>query len=273
MVDNHIDRPIISRGYAPCRFGQIHFRESSATEQLGSPLICLHHVPNSGQIFEPVLPSLASGRRVYALDLPGFGMSDPAPDPQTIDDYALAIADAIVALGHGHNDIDLLGYHTGAAVATQLALDDRLKIRRIVLAAVPVLTASERASFGAQTPIAFDEQGEWAREEWLRSWQWRGPAQSVQSVLRTFAEKMRPGARERGAHAIMRYDMTTALQGLTQPLMILRPRDDLWDATARASELRADARSVALPDLGHGMWEAAPEQLTALIEDFLRDGR
>jgi len=92
-------------------------------------------------------------------------------------------------------------------------------------------------------------------------------------VLRTFAEKMRPGARERGAHAIMRYDMTTALQGLTQPLMILRPRDDLWDATARATELRADARSVSLPDLGHGMWEAAPEQLTALIEDFLRDER
>jgi len=47
----------------------------------------------------------------------------------------------------------------------------------------------------------------------------------------------------------------------------------LWDATARATELRADARSVSLPDLGHGMWEAAPEQLTALIEDFLRDER
>jgi pimeloyl-ACP methyl ester carboxylesterase len=163
MVDNRIGRPEISRGYAPCRFGQIHFRQCSGSETRWPPLICLHHIPNSGQIFEPVLPSLASGRRVYALDLPGFGMSDPAPDPQTIDDYALAIADAIVALGHGHNDIDLLGYHTGAAVATQLALDQRLTIRRILLAAVPVLTPSERASFGAQAPIAFDEQGNWAR--------------------------------------------------------------------------------------------------------------
>ena len=99
MVDNRIGRPEISRGYAPCRFGQIHFRQCSGSETRWPPLICLHHIPNSGQIFEPVLPSLASGRRVYALDLPGFGMSDPAPDPQTIDDYALAIADAIVAPG------------------------------------------------------------------------------------------------------------------------------------------------------------------------------
>ena len=86
MVDNRIDRPKISRGYAPCRFGQIHFRESSATEQRGPPLICLHHIPNSGQIFEPVLPSLASGRRVYALDLPGFGMSVGGEVRESIDE-------------------------------------------------------------------------------------------------------------------------------------------------------------------------------------------
>jgi len=270
MGDVRLEQPKILRGYAPSRFGQVHFRESGPDAAPRPPLICLHHVPNSGQIFEPVLPLLAADRRVYALDLPGFGMSDPSPDPQSIDDYALAIADAIVALGHARTDVDLLGYHTGAAVASQLALDQRLMIRRIVLAAIPVLTESERAAFGAQTPIAFDEAGDWAREEWRRSWTWRGPGQSQHSVLRTFAEKMRPGARERGAHAIMRYDMATALQQLTPPLMILRPRDDLWDATDRAMKLRPDARSVELPDLGHGMWEAAPERTARLIDDFLR---
>ncbi|MFM8518086.1 MAG: alpha/beta fold hydrolase [Nevskiaceae bacterium] len=259
----------VSRGYAPCRFGQIHFRVCRAIEPRKPPLFCLHHVPNSGQIFEPVLPYLAMGRDVYALDLPGFGMSDPAPDPQAIGHYALAIADAITALGHANDALDVLGYHTGAAVATQLALDPSLRIRRVVLTAVPVFSAEERASFGAQTPIPFDEQGEWAREEWRRSWHWRGPMQSRDSVLRTYAEKMRPGARERGARAIVSFDMGAALQQIRQPLMLMRPHDDLWEATGRAMALRADARHIELAEFAHGLWEADPERLASVIEDFL----
>jgi len=215
------------------------------------------------------MPLLAVDRDVYALDLPGFGMSDPAPDPQNIEHYALAIIDAITALGYGKVGIDVLGYHTGAAVATQLALDSSLQIRRVILAAVPVFSADERASFGAQTPIPFDEHGDWAREEWRRSWHWRGPTQSRDSVLRTYAEKMRPGARERGARAIVNYEMTAALSQIKQPLMIMRPKDDLWEATGRAIALRQDARTIELAELAHGMWEAAPERLASLIEEFL----
>lgn len=263
------DRASVSRGYASCRFGQIHFRECRPSETLQPPLFCLHHVPNSGQIFESILPHLALDRCVYALDLPGFGMSDAAPNPQTIDDYALAIADAIGALGHRRATIDMLGYHTGAAVASQLALDPSLQIRRVVLAAVPVFSADERASFGAQTPIPFDEHGDWAKEEWRRSWQWRGSSQSRDSVLRTYAEKMRPGARERGARAIVNFDMAAALQQITQPLMIMRPKDDLWEATGRAIALRPDARCIELAEFGHGLWEAAPARLAGLIEEFL----
>jgi pimeloyl-ACP methyl ester carboxylesterase len=102
--------------------------------------------------------------------------------------------------------IDLIGYHTGAAIAVALATRGRLAIRRIMLVAVPVFSEAERASFGALSPIAFDEAGDWAREEWRRSWRWRSPGQSRSSVLRGFAEKMRPGARERGATAIAAYD-------------------------------------------------------------------
>lgn len=204
-----------------------------------------------------------------AFDTPGFGMSDPGPDPQSIASYADALGDAIGELGLGDREVDLLGYHTGAAIAAELALGGRVRVRRIVLAAVPMLTAAERASLGALPPIPFDEDGNWARDEWRRSWRWRGPGQSRDSVLRTFAEKMRPGARERGANAIITYDMEAALRRLRPPLLMLRPRDDLWDATQRARDIRPDAGCVELPDLGHGMWDAAPQRLAAELALFL----
>ena len=80
--------------------------------------------------------------------VPESGMSDAAPDPQTIEDYALTVVDALTALGYRGAAIDVLGYHTGAAVAAHLALDTSLQVRRVVLAAVPVFSDDERASFG-----------------------------------------------------------------------------------------------------------------------------
>jgi pimeloyl-ACP methyl ester carboxylesterase len=139
----------------------------------------------------------------------------------------------------------------------------------MVLFAVPVFSAPERASFGAQPPIPFDEEGDWAREEWRRSWRWRGPGQSRESVLRTFAEKMRPGARERGARAIAAFDMAGALRASTTPLLLVRPKDDLWEATGRAFDLRPDVGHVELPDLGHGVWEVATRRVDEIVRQFL----
>lgn len=260
--------PPVRRLYAASRHGQVHLRQSGAARGR-PPLLCFHQVPNSSQVFAAVMPHLAAQRRVFAFDTPGYGMSDHAPDPQTIAAYAEGLGDAIASLGLSRRPVDLLGYHTGAAIAAELIHQRRVAARRVVLAAVPVFTAEERARFGALAPIPFDEDGDWAREEWRRSWFWRGPGQTRESVLRTYGEKMRPGARERGAAAIAAYDMAGALQGLAQPLMILRPRDDLWEATARAIALRPDARSLDLPDLGHGMWDVAPERLANLLESFL----
>ncbi|NBX40231.1 MAG: alpha/beta hydrolase, partial [Gammaproteobacteria bacterium] len=42
-----------------------------------------------------MMPLLADRRRVIAIDMPGFGMSDPVPDPQTIERYAEVIGKAL----------------------------------------------------------------------------------------------------------------------------------------------------------------------------------
>jgi len=256
---------MIERRYIRSDQGQLHLRTAGKAGDLPT-LVMLHQVPNSGQVFAPVMPLLADRRRVIAIDMPGFGMSDPVPDPQTIERYAEVIGKAL--RDSAGEQIDIVGYHTGAAVAAVLANAGIVSVRRVAMIAVPVLTDAERAHFAALPPIPFDEAGEWARAEWQRSWTWRGPGQSIDDLLRSFAEKMRPNARRVGAAAIASFDMGVALRAVRQPLLIARPRDDLWEATARAEALRPDAVRVAIPEYGHGLWAAAPQKMAAILQDF-----
>jgi pimeloyl-ACP methyl ester carboxylesterase len=45
----------------------------------GAPLVLLHGLGSARQAWDPVIPALAARFRVLAIDLPGFGESDPLP--------------------------------------------------------------------------------------------------------------------------------------------------------------------------------------------------
>jgi pimeloyl-ACP methyl ester carboxylesterase len=51
----------------------------------GSPLVLLHGIGHRWQAWRPVLDQLAERHEVFALDLPGFGMSPPLPPGYTHD--------------------------------------------------------------------------------------------------------------------------------------------------------------------------------------------
>ena len=255
----------VSRGYVGAPAQQLHYRSVNFPSD-NVPLIALHLVPNSSQVFLEFMRHVPTSRPVLAFDLPGFGMSDPAPE-DTIESYAERILQAIDELELPQ--FDLLGYHTGAAVAVEIERQASDRVRAVVLTAIPILTQEEKDRFAALPPIAFDEEGEFLKTEWQRSMQWRGPGQTVDSVKRTFAEKMRPGARERGATAVVKYDLETPLTALNKPLLVFRPKDDLWQATSRARVLTPKARWVELPDYGHGLFEVAGPSLAKQIEGFL----
>jgi len=45
----------------------------------GEPLVLLHGLGSSRHAWDPVLPALAATFEVVAVDLPGFGESEPLP--------------------------------------------------------------------------------------------------------------------------------------------------------------------------------------------------
>ena len=69
----------------------------------------------------------------------------------------------------------------------------------------------------------------------------------------------------------MNHAAAERLRLVKQPTLVLRPRDDLWDATARARGSLPDARFVDLADFGHGLFDVAPAVVASQVREFLRD--
>ncbi|TQM29891.1 alpha/beta fold hydrolase [Nocardia bhagyanarayanae] len=64
----------------------------------GEPLVLVHGVGSRWQIWEPIIDTLAASFDVIAVDLPGFGRSDPLPHT-TVDELTDALADWLAAQG------------------------------------------------------------------------------------------------------------------------------------------------------------------------------
>src|SRR5256886_9852090 len=98
----------------------------------GPPLLLVHGLMVTGEMFEPVVDQFATRHRVIVPDLRGHGRSRALPPPYTVRQLA---ADLSRLLDHlGIESTAVLGYSQGGAVAQQLALDHPEQCRRLVLA-------------------------------------------------------------------------------------------------------------------------------------------
>jgi pimeloyl-ACP methyl ester carboxylesterase len=265
--------PRVRRGYFECRYGQLHIHNAippGGGFEEGTPLICLHNIPGSGRLFERFLALAGRDRSVYAPDIPGFGESDPPAVRPTIEEYAAALGDFIDTMRF--RQIDVLGYQAGALIATELAVTRPKQIRRIVLVSVPVLSDTERDAFRRvpwSVPLA--EDGSHLQPEWRRTLDAYGRGVAPDVATRAFAEKLKSGIH--GAWmvtAVQQYAARDRVPLITQPTLVLRPKDDFWDATLRVRELLPKARCTDLPAQGHGFFDTAPEVAAESVRDFIR---
>jgi pimeloyl-ACP methyl ester carboxylesterase len=265
--------PRMRRTYFESRFGQLHVHGAMPAGggfDEATTLVCFHQSPMSGRVFRPLLEIMGRDRSVYAPDTPGFGESDPPAAKPGIADYAGAMVDFLDQMRF--RKVDLLGLHTGALIATEVALLRPELVRRMVMIGVPMLDEAERDAFRrAPWPVPIAEDGSHVLQEWQRSLQWRGPGVSLEALARGFAEKLRNGPQAWwGASAVMEYPARERLSLLKPPVLVLRPKDDLFEATLRARGVLRDARFVDLPHHGHGLFDAAPQAVVDAIAEFVR---
>lgn len=111
------------------RSGQmLHFTDRGS----GPPLVLVHGLMITGEMFEPVVDDLARRHRVIVPDLRGHGRSRGLPPPYTVPVLAGDLADLLDHLGVWSAAV--LGYSQGGAVAQQFALDYPERCSRLVLA-------------------------------------------------------------------------------------------------------------------------------------------
>lgn len=104
------------------------------THGTGRPMILLHGGLGSGEMFGPILPTLAENRQVIAVDLQGHGRTADIDRPI---DQRLMADDIAALIDHlGLEQPDLVGYSLGGGVAFHTAVKYPDKVGKLVVASV-----------------------------------------------------------------------------------------------------------------------------------------
>ncbi|MCR6030504.1 alpha/beta fold hydrolase [Nocardioides sp. zg-579] len=179
------------RAYLRMPWGQVHLRRAGDP---GAPaLVMVHQSPLSSATFEVVVERLAArGLQVIAPDTPGFGMSDPTPEPWSIPQYAAGMWQVVDALGLDR--VVLLGQHTGAVVVAEAAISRPERVRGLLLQGIPLYTEEERAEKLAGYALPYEPalDGSHLGQVWARV---RGlyPELDVDGIDRQVAEYLATG--------------------------------------------------------------------------------
>ncbi|SER80773.1 alpha/beta fold hydrolase [Sphingobium sp. YR768] len=268
---------MIDRAYLPSRYGLLHYRiVRPAVPGDLPPLLCMHQTPGNGGDWAPVMPALGKRRIVIAVDTPGYGMSDPPPAPVTIEDFAEVMAAFLSDLAKagivGEGPVDLLGYHTGSLIATQLACAFPDLIRRVAMfglaAYPPDMRATKLARLREHFPVP-QRNLDHVEKLWAIMLELSDPRMSAEQMHVAMAECLRLGTRMPWAYeAVYRYDFLEAMTRVVQPALILNPQDDLWDVTRDTSDGFPQGRRHDMPGVRHGVLSIEHDQVVRELEVF-----
>lgn len=262
--------PDVRRAFVDTPFGQIHVRVALDSEvgPDAHALFCLHPSPASSLTYAEILPFLAHGRRVIAVDTPGFGESFRPTAQPGIADYARWIAAVPAALGIDR--FDVMGMFTGAAIAAEMALQQGRRVRRVVLAGPPLFTPEQQTGFVVN---AWPERPEADGSHLIRLWQrtMGRPLPEVPFERRCdgFNEYYRGGTNAIwGELAVAVYNLGDTLPQLDQDVLVIQPKTINGDAAGAARLLRC-GRLQTIPENGLAMMQAAPALVAAAVTEFL----
>src|SRR5512142_548276 len=119
-------------GYAPVNGLEMYYEIHGALSE-GTPLVLLHGAFSAiGTSFGQLLPGLAEGRRVIAVELQGHGRTADIDRPMSLE----AMADDTAALVKylEFEQVDLFGYSMGAGVALHTVIRHPEIVRKLVFA-------------------------------------------------------------------------------------------------------------------------------------------
>jgi pimeloyl-ACP methyl ester carboxylesterase len=261
--------PTVERSFVSTPFGRIHV----AVAGDGAPVLLLHQTPRSWDEYRDVLPLLGRHYRAIAMDTMGYGDSDRAPPGKaSIEGWAEAAHELLIALGIRRAAI--VGHHTGAAIAVELAAAHPDSVAALVLSACPYVDAASRAAPHADRGV--DDvtprgDGGHLAELWAIR-QAFYPPDRIDLLERFVADAIKAGPRAPEGHLIVnRYEMEKRLPLVRCPTLVIAPTADPY-AYPNAPKVIASIAGSTLVEIEGGMVplpDQMPETFAATVQRFL----
>jgi pimeloyl-ACP methyl ester carboxylesterase len=262
--------PQVERSFVVTPSGRIHIAFAGA----GAPVLLLHQTPRSWDEFRDVLPLLGRNYRVIAMDTVGYGDSDPLPEGQaSIENWAKAAHQLLAALGIGRAAI--VGHHTGAAIAVEIAAAYPKHVAALVLSASPFVDKARRmeareVGHGIDHAVPRIDGGHVA-ELWSMR-QAFYPPDRVDLMERFIVDALKAGSRAAEGHRVVdRYEMETRLPLVRCPALVVAPTADPH-AYPHAPKVAAAIAGSTLVEIENGMVplpDQKPAEFTDVVHDFL----
>tara|TARA_B110000438_G_C15819674_1_gene653753 strand:- start:3714 stop:4502 length:789 start_codon:yes stop_codon:yes gene_type:complete len=257
------------KAYAETPIGQVHYRTGGE----GVPVLLLHQTPQSSLQFQNAFPLLIdAGVKVIAPDTPGYGMSDTPDSPPSIEQYASVLPYVLDAVGV--RKAVVVGHHTGASQACELAMAHPDRVSRVIIHGVPWYTDEEREERLARLHVdtALQADGSHLTDRWHWIFGRVGKVASLEACQMNAVHAFWAGETEWYCHqAAFEYDMTRALKTISQPTLALSNSGDLihfiWE---RLKELRPDFTFDELDGGCVYIIFDEPERWVKAVIDFIR---
>jgi pimeloyl-ACP methyl ester carboxylesterase len=253
-----------------------------------SPVICIHGLGGCWQNWLENVPRLAAeGRRVIAMDLPGFGFSEMPREEISISGYGRAVNELCDRLDLG--EVVFLGNSMGGFISAEVAIQFPTRVARLVLVSAAGVTTSDLRSgpvmAGARVVAAMATRTATMSEKLVRRRRLRMPLYGsfIRHPTRIRAELLyeitrgsgRPGFTD-ALRAIMDYDYRDRLTDIGCPTLVVWGTGDMLVPQSDAGEyerLIPDSRKVLFEDTGHMAMIERPQTFNDCLVDWLSEDR
>ena len=242
-------------------------------EGLGRDLVLLHSLLADRTAFDLVRPALAKNHKLWLVNLPGYGKSDPVDS--SVDQYADQIADMMSALGLPQQT-DVLGNGLGGFISVALAIRHGGKFDRLIV---------------ADALAGFPEPGKEALRVLARTVREKGMAAGLDaaiqrmfppSFIQAFPEivlerkkgllQMDPAVFSRFCIALTQVNFAPSLARIRNRTLVMAGAMDgttIPELVNKLADGIPGARYTEIPDCGHCPQIEQPEAFMALINEFL----